>query len=234
MTITEKAIQQMEAWANDSSHGYDQRYRWGQYGDYDCSAAVISAWRAAGLKLTGASYTGNMIAPMLAEGFTDITSKVNLKTQAGLMRGDVLYIHNSSRQHVGMYCGNGKEVEALINEFGDIVNGNPGDQTGGEFTIRPYQTFWLKAYRYKDATDGGSDFMYTVKQIKSGSQGNDVYLMQAVLRGRGYKDQNGKALELDGVFGPKTDYAVRQFQTKNGLVVDGICGPNTWGKLLKR
>lgn len=234
MTITEKAIQQMESWANNSAHGYDQRYRWGEYGDYDCSAAVISAWRAAGLKLTGASYTGNMIAPMLAEGFTDVTSRVNLKTQEGLLRGDVLYIHNSSRQHVGMYCGNGYEVEALINEFGDIVGGQPGDQTGGEFVIRPYQSFWVKVYRYKDATNGGSNFMYSVAQIKQNDSGNDVYLMQSVLRGRGYKDKEGKNLVLDGSFGPRSDYAVRQFQSKNGLVVDGICGPNTWKKLLKR
>ena len=29
VTKTEKAIQQMETWARDDSHGYDQRYRWG-------------------------------------------------------------------------------------------------------------------------------------------------------------------------------------------------------------
>ena len=44
MTKTEKAIQQMEAWAKDNSHGYDQTYRWGERGDYDCSSAVIQAW----------------------------------------------------------------------------------------------------------------------------------------------------------------------------------------------
>ena len=28
MTKIEKAVQQMEAWANDPKHGYDQTYRW--------------------------------------------------------------------------------------------------------------------------------------------------------------------------------------------------------------
>ena len=31
VTKTEKAIRQMETWARDDSHGYDQRYRWGPY-----------------------------------------------------------------------------------------------------------------------------------------------------------------------------------------------------------
>ena len=33
MTKIEKATQQMEAWANDPAHGYDQTYRWGEKGD---------------------------------------------------------------------------------------------------------------------------------------------------------------------------------------------------------
>lgn len=49
MTKTEKAIRQMETWAKDDSHGYDQDYRWGEKGDYDCSSAVIQAWQNAGV-----------------------------------------------------------------------------------------------------------------------------------------------------------------------------------------
>ena len=75
MTKTEKAIKQMESWAADNSHGYDQIYRWGEKGDYDCSSAVISAWQAAGVpvKTKGATYTGNMKAAFLSCGFADVT-----------------------------------------------------------------------------------------------------------------------------------------------------------------
>lgn len=38
-------------------------------------------------------------------------------------------------------------------------------------------------------------------------------------------------LREDGIFGPLTDEAVREFQRKNGLTVDGIVGPKTWDKL---
>jgi murein L,D-transpeptidase YcbB/YkuD len=37
-----------------------------------------------------------------------------------------------------------------------------------------------------------------------------------------------------GVFGPKTDSAVREFQNFNSLQVDGIVGKNTWKALLEQ
>ena len=40
--------------------------------------------------------------------------------------------------------------------------------------------------------------------------------------------QAGLGLVPDGVFGPRTEAALRQFQRDNGLVPDGIAGPRTW------
>jgi putative chitinase len=39
-------------------------------------------------------------------------------------------------------------------------------------------------------------------------------------------------LEPIGNFGPKTEEAVKAFQTKNGLTADGKVGPNTWAKIM--
>ena len=36
---------------------------------------------------------------------------------------------------------------------------------------------------------------------------------------------------IDGVIGSKTRSAIRTFQEKHGLTVDGVCGPKTWEKL---
>lgn len=149
MTKTEKAIRQMETWAKDDSHGYDQDYRWGEKGDYDCSSAVIQAWQNAGVpvKSGGATYTGDMKNVFLKNGFVDVTSKVNVATGSGLLRGDVLL---NEAHHVAMYCGNGKEVEASINEKGTAHGGKPGDQTGKEFLIRSYRNYpWNCVLRYR-------------------------------------------------------------------------------------
>ena len=36
-----------------------------------------------------------------------------------------------------------------------------------------------------------------------------------------------------GCFGPETERALREFQTKRGLRVDGVCGPETWNHLVE-
>lgn len=157
MTKTEKAIRQMETWAKDASHGYDQDYRWGEKGDYDCSSAVIQAWQNAGVpvKSGGATYTGDMKNVFLKNGFVDVTSKVNVATGSGLLRGDVLL---NEAHHVAMYCGNGKEVEASINEKGTAHGGKPGDQTGKEFLIRSYRNYpWNCVLRYRGNISSASD-----------------------------------------------------------------------------
>ena len=144
----EKATDWMESTAKDPKHGYDQIYRWGQKGDYDCSAAVITAWDKAGvdLKKDGATYTGNLQQALLKNDFKDITKSVDLKTGIGLKRGDILF---AKGHHVAMYSGSGLEVEASINENGRATGGKPGDQTGREFLIRKYRNYpWTNVYRY--------------------------------------------------------------------------------------
>ena len=69
--------------------------------------------------------------------------------------------------------------------------------------------------------------------LRLGDFGADVKDMQTILRKLKYKNSTGKRLILaDGDFGKATDKAVRKFQTDRGLVVDGICGKQTWGALL--
>lgn len=58
-----------------------------------------------------------------------------------------------------------------------------------------------------------------------------VKMLQRLLRDIQYKGKDGKELTINSKFDANTDYAVRQFQKKNGLTVDGIVGAATWKKL---
>jgi len=61
--------------------------------------------------------------------------------------------------------------------------------------------------------------------LKKGSKGSAVKDLQAKLNKADPKPK--PPLKEDGIFGPLTDKAVRNYQKKNGLAVDGKVGPYT-------
>lgn len=71
--------------------------------------------------------------------------------------------------------------------------------------------------------DGVAKVVTKRRTLKRGMSGSDVGMMQKILADQGYPV--GTA---DGIFGKKTEAAVKQFQVEKMLVVDGICGPKTW------
>lgn len=237
MSKIESAVSWMWSKAKDNRHGYDQRYRWGEKGDYDCSSAVITAWEQAGVlvKTNGATYTGNMYDAFYFCGFKDVTASVNLSTGAGLRRGDVLL---NKRKHTAMFCGNGLEVEASINENGGITGGIPGDQTGREFLIKSYRNYpWDCVLRYAGETvsDSNTGFVHNnttggkvivtanILILKKGMAGTAVTVWQNILCAAGC------AVELDGSFGPVTEDATRQFELSRGITDDPHeVGPAAW------
>ena len=66
----------------------------------------------------------------------------------------------------------------------------------------------------------------TYRQVGYGSTGSAVTKLQTTLNEHGYD------LDVDGIFGEKTQAAVRDYQEKYGLKLDGIAGKETWGSLL--
>lgn len=69
--------------------------------------------------------------------------------------------------------------------------------------------------------------MSDLPTLREGSIGLPVNRVQALL------NIAGAGLVQDGKFGPRTENAVRRFQDRNDLAVDGIVGRYTWSKLVK-
>lgn len=58
---------------------------------------------------------------------------------------------------------------------------------------------------------------YPGRLIRRGSTGKDVVLIQETV-----------GEKTDGIFGPRTEQAVKVYQQSHGLVPDGVVGPKTW------
>jgi polysaccharide deacetylase family sporulation protein PdaB len=73
-------------------------------------------------------------------------------------------------------------------------------------------------------SSGGSSTAYP-GLLKIGSSGSSIRTLQQALVNKGY------SLSVDGVFGPMTQSAVKNYQSSQGITVDGIVGSVTWGRL---
>ncbi|MTE18832.1 N-acetylmuramoyl-L-alanine amidase [Streptomyces sp. TRM43335] len=62
--------------------------------------------------------------------------------------------------------------------------------------------------------------------LRRGDAGADVRRLQRALTAA-----HGRTVEIDGLFGPDTETAVRDYQRSRGLAVDGVVGGGTWGAL---
>lgn len=69
--------------------------------------------------------------------------------------------------------------------------------------------------------DDIADILDDIGVLRKGSRGEGVKIMQEAL-----------GIGADGVFGPGTERALKEWQAANGLTADGVAGPATFGKLL--
>jgi peptidoglycan hydrolase-like protein with peptidoglycan-binding domain len=69
---------------------------------------------------------------------------------------------------------------------------------------------------------------YPMITLRTGDRGDQVRQLQALLN-RDYPAYS--TLDEDGIFGPKTEAVIREFQRRAGLPVNGIAGRETMAKL---
>ena len=85
-----------------------------------------------------------------------------------------------------------------------------------------------------ESGSGLGDFVDKLNEIKQilgfGSVGDDVKTLQTALEKLGYSVGECK---IDGIIGPDTTKAIKEFQEAAGLAVDGIAGPDTLAAMKK-
>ena len=95
--------------------------------------------------------------------------------------------------------------------------------------VKGLQTELNKQFGSKLAVDGifGTNTYNACINVRRGAKGNITWLIQSMLICKLFN------INADGIFGPATESAVREFQKRNGLSQDGIVGKNTFSKLFK-
>jgi peptidoglycan hydrolase-like protein with peptidoglycan-binding domain len=83
-----------------------------------------------------------------------------------------------------------------------------------------------------DGKVGPKTWAAIVITVKNGSKGDAVRGVQEEFQFRNLSGDPAQGPQIDGIFGPVTEAAVRGFQDALDIAVDGIVGPVTWRALV--
>ncbi|RJL08397.1 N-acetylmuramoyl-L-alanine amidase [Paracoccus siganidrum] len=139
-------------------------------------------------------------------------------------------LERASGPNVGVDNRTDAQKAATIRLVRDLLVRHPGAQVVGHRDLAPTLCPGFDVRSWWASVDTGSASTIAAPEIpptiRNGSRGEAVSDAQHRLRARGYD------IIADGIFGPRTEATVRQFQRANGLAADGIIGPKSWAALL--
>ena len=122
-----------------------------------------------------------------------------------------------------------RTLQDLLNEHG---HGLTVDGVFGPLTDAAVRAFQQAKGLAVDGIVGPVTWGAVIVTVRQGSQGDAVRGVQEEFQFRNLSGDPSQGVQIDGIFGPKTDEAVRGFQQALGLSVDGIVGPLTWRALV--
>ena len=172
----------------------------------DCQGFCKNIFSRVGITLPGAGATSmyNDSSAWTEKG--KIANIPNVVCLVFMQSGDKM-------SHVGIHIGNGN----IIHCSGTVKRGKTTDRGWSHYAV-------------PKGMDGKVSPVINYPTLRKGSSGEYVTLLQTKLIQMGY---DLTPYGADGKFGNKTFEAVKAFQKKNGLQVDGICGKATWGAILE-
>lgn len=131
----------------------------------------------------------------------------------------------------------GELTEAAVRHFQEIFDLTP-DGIIGEATWYQLVRLYVGVTNLAELESQGQTF-YAINwqapnNLQSGSRGQKVSQLQYMLNVMAEYVSSIPPVAVDGIFGPRTQEAVRAFQRFAGLPEDGIVGPQTWNALYNR
>ena len=123
--------------------------------------------------------------------------------------------------HVGVYIGDGYIVEAKGHKYGVIKT-----RVSDSKWLCWGKLDWI--YYEDEPVEEPAD----LPRLKKGCKGDAVKSLQVLLNYKGMTDSGGLKLDVDGSFGPKTEYAVKTYQVKKDMGKTGIVSGPFWEALI--
>ena len=165
----------------------------------------------------------NLLSGALTSNWDKLIDKIS---EAGIEIDD---FKESIREAVG-----GDKFDEIIDEFGSLDKAVKAGAISSDILKKA-----LDGIAGSAADSTIAKFVEGIKEIdrilRFGSTGDDVKKLQTALKELGYElgsfGENGDG--IDGIIGSVTQNAIKAFQEANGLVVDGIAGPETLAALEK-
>ena len=136
-------------------------------------------------------------------------------TRDKLVRGDLVFHSKDGTvagiHHVGIYLGGDKVSESRGRDDGGVI-------TDFDDHPRDWSDSWNMFGRIDKLTAAGEEpeppkVPFRFELVSPRLKGAEVLALQELLRSTGYTDLDGRPLEPDGTFGPRTESALVRFAT---------------------
>lgn len=145
--------------------------------------------------------------------------------------GDII-MYDWGDTGIGDNVGNPDHVGIVVSVSGNtmqIIEGNKSEAVA--YRTMTVNGKYIRGYcvpKYADTAPTAAVTLVSVKvpSLRKNATGGSVRALQGLLTAAGH------ATAIDGSFGPATEKALKAYQKANGLTADGICGQQTWTKLM--
>lgn len=209
-------------------NSYYREHGW-ERGEYD---AVTRGWVEKGVHVTDCqglldaylggdtNANGNYVSWCTDKGPLD-------KISRPYVIGEAVFMGSSTKKtHVGWVCGFDKNGNPLVVENRGLKYGVVVTKLFGRGW--DYRGLMTKKFTYDTAPEPPVPSVFIFyRNLKKGMRGQDVAELKKLLIDKGYHDGITLDTKSSPNFGRATKKLVKQYQTDNGLKIDGVAGSQT-------